>query len=377
MPPKNTHEKVTDYLKKYGLELLSPYVESHGELEIKHSICGHIFNRSLNHIQKNAKCPNCFPPKTVRKKFISVKQIIESKPGHKLLSNEYKNTYTPLKIQCKIANKVVVTTLKSYQLSIGCKACYQVRANNDLSAFKNKRLEEVAKSMEKEGYKLLSEKYKSNKQKLKYICSKGHKGTINFNNWLSGARCRICKYEDLSAEGNANWKGGLVDRKLVSYDVFAPQLGRSEVTRPDPEEPTILQAKCNYCGKWFRPPRSAVKGRLLALNASDAGEIRLYCSKKCKKECPVFWKRLYPEGFKKATSREVQPELRQMVFERDEWNCQKCGANSSLHCHHIESVAQNPIESADIDNCLTLCKKCHKWAHTEEGCKYFELRCLK
>jgi hypothetical protein len=49
--------------------------------------------------------------------------------------------------------------------------------------------------------------------------------------------------------------------------------------------------------------------------------------------------------------------------------------DAQLHCHHIEGVEKNPIESADLDNTITLCKKCHKWAHTQEGCRYFELRC--
>jgi len=38
-------------------------------------------------------------------------------------------------------------------------------------------------------------------------------------------------------------------------------------------------------------------------------------------------------------------------------------------------VVNNPLESADLDNCVTLCKNCHKEVHGKEGCKYNELRC--
>jgi thymidylate synthase (FAD) len=64
-----------------------------------------------------------------------------------------------------------------------------------------------------------------------------------------------------------------------------------------------------------------------------------------------------------------------MVLERDNWTCQKCEKRGGhIHCHHIDPVILNPIESADLDNCITLCKKCHKWVHTKEGCRYFKLR---
>jgi len=65
-----------------------------------------------------------------------------------------------------------------------------------------------------------------------------------------------------------------------------------------------------------------------------------------------------------------------MVFERDGWTCQRCGESyAELHCHHIIGVVQNPIESADVDNCITFCKVCHKEIHEQDGCKYHELRC--
>lgn len=41
---------------------------------------------------------------------------------------------------------------------------------------------------------------------------------------------------------------------------------------------------------------------------------------------------------------------------QDELDC-------GLHCHHFEGIEINPIESADIDQCITLCKKCHIWDH--------------
>jgi len=50
-------------------------------------------------------------------------------------------------------------------------------------------------------------------------------------------------------------------------------------------------------------------------------------------------------------------------------NKQRCGSeDKQLHCHHIDPVKNNPIESADVDNCITFCVDCHKLAHKDKEC---------
>jgi len=71
--------------------------------------------------------------------------------------------------------------------------------------------------------------------------------------------------------------------------------------------------------------------------------------------------------------REVQPELRSMVLERDEHKCVKCSNDKDLQCHHILPVNIEPLLSADIDNCIIVCEKCHKEVHKKDGCKYNQL----
>lgn len=51
----------------------------------------------------------------------------------------------------------------------------------------------VREDFEKEGYKLLSKKYKDNQQKLEYTCPKGHRHSINWKNWHQfNQRCVYC-----------------------------------------------------------------------------------------------------------------------------------------------------------------------------------------
>lgn len=52
---------------------------------------------------------------------------------------------------------------------------------------------------------------------------------------------------------------------------------------------------------------------------------------------------------------------RQVILTRDEFNCANCGANSSLHVHHIKYTGY-AWEAPDKD-LITLCNVCHKKVH--------------
>jgi len=53
-------------------------------------------------------------------------------------------------------------------------------------------LDYIRKNFEKEGYNLLIRRYIDNKQKLEYICPNGHKHSITWNDWQQGHRCPEC-----------------------------------------------------------------------------------------------------------------------------------------------------------------------------------------
>lgn len=175
-----------------------------------------------------------------------------------------------------------------------------------------------------------------------------------------------------------NNKGDVKKKNLPLYDTYAIQISYVEDVRRFPENDKLLQVRCAYCGKWFVPKCSDVKNRIGVLNGVQTGEGRLYCSENCKLACPTYHKQKYPKGFKHVSSREVNPYLRQMVLERDNWTCQICGKTSKeaqLHVHHMDPVAQNLMFQNDMDSRITLCKKCHKMVHSRIGCRYIDLRC--
>lgn len=51
------------------------------------------------------------------------------------------------------------------------------------------------------------------------------------------------------------------------------------------------------------------------------------------------------------------------VKERDGRQCQHCGSTKHLHAHHIKQQAMFPELALDLDNGITLCKRCHVLEH--------------
>jgi len=177
---------------------------------------------------------------------------------------------------------------------------------------------------------------------------------------------------------NKNRKKNIIKPVKIVDRVYKDLLLYEEL-REHPEKPGIAQCKCSYCGKWIAISYRQATLRLKALDHISAGENRIYCpGDQCRQACPIYGQHLYPKGFKKNSSREVDPLVRHMCFSRDNYTCQKCGATgdgATLHAHHILSYAKNKIVANDIQNVITLCKSCHNEVHHMDGCKYYELRC--
>jgi hypothetical protein len=187
-------------------------------------------------------------------------------------------------------------------------------------------------------------------------------------------------------EKNGNWKGGYRSKGLPEYNKYAPQLEWCEEVRRNKQDQNMLEVKCFKCGKWYIPTLGNLNSRIQILKNNDnyQGQSRFYCSNECKNTCSIFGKKI--ESLMKQDvvisgriswmelTREVQPELRQIVLKRDKYKCVKCNSIKNLQCHHILPVSIEPLLSADTDNCIILCKDCHKEVHKQDGCKYNQLR---
>lgn len=182
------------------------------------------------------------------------------------------------------------------------------------------------------------------------------------------------------------YSGCYKSKDIPLYDTFKDQIEWCEEIRRNCNDINILEVKCFKCSKWFIPTLRSVRNRVSILKGVKGykGEHHLYCSVGCKKACSIYGKQpitLMREDAVRAgriewidLNREIQSELRQIVLERDGYKCIKCDATENLNCHHIYPISIEPLESADVDNCITLCDECHKEVHKLPGCGYSEIK---
>jgi hypothetical protein len=100
---------------------------------------------------------------------------------------------------------------------------------------------------------------------------------------------------------------------------------------------------------------------------------RRFCSKRCAKigQSRPDMKGERNPNWKGGTSpRDPYVEVwRRLVFERDCWTCQRCGARAGrgkailLNAHHIKPWAKHPELRFSLDNGITLCVACHCLEH--------------
>jgi len=266
-----------------------------------------------------------------------------------------------------ITEDKIIKFLKSEELYCyqACSKCERLRdRENDFHRYKNRKFT-ICNDCKKEYIKKYNKEYRENNE------NKINQYTQKFNKIN---KIYMKKYNRIYYKNNKEKKKNHM-KKYNQKNAPIKMIQKLDMF----EEVSGNQVRCKYCGRWMIPTISQVVNRLRGIKENDKGYI--YCSEECKEECPTYGQVKYPKGFKQASSREVNPVLRQLVLKRDNYTCQKCGKTQEeltvgLHCHHITPVVNSPIEANDPKNCITLCKDCHKEVHKIPGCGYHELKCV-
>ena len=117
---KLTYEHVKGKIEKEGYKLLSEeYKNAHIKLKLE-CLEGHNFLMKWNDLQQGHGCPKCYGNKKLEYKY--VKEEIE-KEGYKLLSKEYKNNYTKLKLECSEGH-IYKMSFSCFKQGQRCPTCF-------------------------------------------------------------------------------------------------------------------------------------------------------------------------------------------------------------------------------------------------------------
>lgn len=222
---KLSYKYVKYQIEKEGYKLLSTeYKNIHEKLKVE---CPkkHQYEVRFYSFQQGSKCPICYNNirgDNKKSTYKYVKTQIE-KTGYKLLSKEYKNARSFLKIECPREHQYE-TKYNNFQQGRKCPVCNGKQKNT---------YEYVKTQIEKEGCKLLSNKYNSNKEKLKILCPKGHQYKVRYNDFQQGYRCPVCwdmKHHSISEKNCLEIIKQLIpNEKIIENDrtqIVNPKTGR-------------------------------------------------------------------------------------------------------------------------------------------------------
>jgi len=182
MSKKLTIEYVRNEIEKAGYELLSDeYINSVTKLKVK---CdrGHEYSVLFPNFKKGKRCPYCAGR---RRTIVDIKRLVSGlAPGYECLSDTYINTKLRLLFRCDKGHEYKASW-NSFHNGRRCPVC----ANN--RPFTIDYIRKETKILAP-GYTCLSKNYVNSSTKLQFRCDKGHIYYAAWYHFKTGTRCPEC-----------------------------------------------------------------------------------------------------------------------------------------------------------------------------------------
>jgi len=200
-------------------------------------------------------------------------------------------------------------------------------------------IEFIRSEFEKEGYTLLTKEYTNNKQKLDCICFKGHKYSVSWSNWCKGRRCPFCV-----GVNKPTIKFMKAEFAKENYKLLATEYknNRQKLDYICSEGHKHRMTWSNWVSRCERCP--TCKG----INMSGSNHPQWKGGIACEPYCPIW----------------LDKEFKKSILERDNYQCQNpdCwGTDNRLMGHHIDYNKKN----CDPSNIITVCGSCNSRANKD------------
>ena len=180
---------VEEEFSKEGYTLISTsYKNAEQKLSVQ---CpkGHEWSVSFHSFRAGARCRPCSIKIRSKKRRLDIEKVREyfEVHGYKLLSDTYENVEKKLMVQCPEGHEWN-TSLHNFKSGNRCYYC----CNSDSSVNKKHTIEYVREQFESCGYKLITDNYVNNRQKIEVMCSENHKWITTYHEFKQGNRCKTC-----------------------------------------------------------------------------------------------------------------------------------------------------------------------------------------
>jgi len=211
-------------------------------------VCGHQWLARASAVASASQrqgCPICKLNKLrdcFKLNIEEVRRNIDAK-GCKLISTDYVNAHTALKIQCNCGN-IFSMTYNNFQSGQGCPKCSWERANKS----KAKSMSEIISMLTEDNLELICfpNGYYNRRSLMQTKCKKGHIVERSLASYYLHRGCPECTSERMSelfrGENSPSWKGG-----ITSIEFFL----RNRLTQWKNDSKKFCNYRCIFTGDRF------------------------------------------------------------------------------------------------------------------------------